>query len=271
MSEEIPVGSPPAPPGRHAAPGGWYADPVDEARERYWDGWQWSRQTREAEARHGRTRPVAAEPTPAPAGQNAPGARGAGNPPEVQVGGDGRPVAQTMTADGVRLAGWWHRAGAILIDWLLVGLIINLSLMSIYLRVSERLQPLMEQMFTEALEGRAVTPLNVAEVMSAQEQLIISMVTVGIGLCYNALLLKWRGATVGKMITGLRVVPTGEGRAVPGLTWRAAVLRAVIWVVPAQHACLLPVRVIDVVMPVRHPLRQALHDMVAGTQVIRSR
>src|SRR4028118_1050230 len=47
---DIPVGSPPVPPGRHAAPGGWYADPVDPARERYWDGWQWSRNTRPSES-----------------------------------------------------------------------------------------------------------------------------------------------------------------------------------------------------------------------------
>ncbi|RYZ27722.1 MAG: DUF2510 domain-containing protein, partial [Propionibacteriaceae bacterium] len=46
---DIPVGSPPAPPGRHAAPGGWYPDPLDLARERYWDGWQWSRNTRDSE------------------------------------------------------------------------------------------------------------------------------------------------------------------------------------------------------------------------------
>ena len=43
---DIPIGSPPVPPGRHAAPGGWYPDPVDPAQERYWDGWQWSRNTR---------------------------------------------------------------------------------------------------------------------------------------------------------------------------------------------------------------------------------
>ena len=49
MSSEIPVGSPPVPPGRHAAPSGWYPDPVNRANERYWDGWQWSRNTRPSE------------------------------------------------------------------------------------------------------------------------------------------------------------------------------------------------------------------------------
>lgn len=46
MSDDIPVGSPPVPPGRHAAPGGWYQDPNRPELERYWDGWQWSRNTR---------------------------------------------------------------------------------------------------------------------------------------------------------------------------------------------------------------------------------
>src|SRR6478736_5390805 len=47
---DIPVGSPVPPPGRHAAPGGWYPDPIDASQERYWDGWQWSRTTRPREA-----------------------------------------------------------------------------------------------------------------------------------------------------------------------------------------------------------------------------
>ena len=67
---DIPVGSPPVPPGRHAAPGGWYPDPVDPAQERYWDGWQWSRNTR---PREGTRQPGFAPPQqhvrqPVPAG-----------------------------------------------------------------------------------------------------------------------------------------------------------------------------------------------------------
>ncbi|HEV2928958.1 MAG TPA: DUF2510 domain-containing protein, partial [Propionibacteriaceae bacterium] len=59
---DIPVGSPPVPPGRHAAPGGWYADPVDPARERYWDGWQWSRNTRPREVTRYAAPPAAGGP-----------------------------------------------------------------------------------------------------------------------------------------------------------------------------------------------------------------
>src|SRR5215210_4105633 len=101
---DIPVGSPPVPPGRHAAPGGWYADPVDPARERYWDGWQWSRNTRPREA----------------APYIPPTAIG---PPPGNFAQAGYPVPPrylshqaVATADGVRLAGWWWRALAAILD-----------------------------------------------------------------------------------------------------------------------------------------------------------
>ena len=72
---DIPVGSPPTPPGRHAAPSGWYPDPVDLARERYWDGWQWSRNTR--------PRPGFAASEPAAQAQPGEGTEPAGPQPEV--------------------------------------------------------------------------------------------------------------------------------------------------------------------------------------------
>src|SRR5215218_9164881 len=113
---EIPRGSPPVPPGRHAAPSGWYADPIDAGQERYWDGWQWSRNTRARE------------------GTAAPGQGPAGHPPQPGLSANpgysqypgypqqgpsqpwtgqptaGRPGQATLTADGVPLAGWWWRA-----------------------------------------------------------------------------------------------------------------------------------------------------------------
>lgn len=242
VSDEIPVGSPPAPPGRHAAPGGWYADPVDETRERYWDGWQWSRQTREATAPK-RARAVASDR-----------------------------AAASDRADGesARLAGWWHRALAAIIDGTLLFLVATVLLSPIYLTISERMQPVVDQMFREALNGDAISPLRPEELMSQQEQLIILAVTVGIALVYHVGMLRWRGQTLGKIITGLRVVPVDEHDR-HGLSWRAAIMRSIMWVLPGQHTCLWPVRVIDVLVPLSSPLRQTLHDRVAGTQVIRLR
>ena len=118
---DIPVGSPPVPPGRHAAPGGWYADPVDPARERYWDGWQWSRNTR---PREGQAPPYAAPAGAAPTGYpgagpgytgSTPGAPGAapggyrqpghppGYPPVPVYVGRAAPVAVTGNWDRFRV------------------------------------------------------------------------------------------------------------------------------------------------------------------------
>ena len=104
---DIPVGSPPAPPGRHAAPGGWYPDPVNAAQERYWDGWQWSRNTRpragSPSAGYGQA-PYAPYPQP-----NATRPVGYTDRGRVQRR---RPRPRTASP----LASWWWRVLAVLID-----------------------------------------------------------------------------------------------------------------------------------------------------------
>lgn len=255
MSDQIPVGSPPVPPGRHAAPGGWYADPTDPARERYWDGWQWSRQTREAAApsrptglttQTGTTGVMAGEPT----------GRGPGTP-----------------------AGWWQRVLAVLIDWVLLTVVTSVLLAPIYLAAAERLQPLLERMVDDARRGVPSSPLDPQQWITQSEQFTVAAVTLTVSLLYHVLLVRFRGATLGKNAAGVRIVavaPTGAGAAAgPGattvITWRTAIVRAVVWVVPGQTACLWPLRVLDVLLPLRHPRRQALHDLAAATQVVRTR
>ena len=125
---DIPVGSPPAPPGRHAAPGGWYPDPLDLARERYWDGWQWSRNTRVSEVPQAYRQAPAAPTEPGPYGHAAPGSVG------PYVAGPGpMPARQAVaTADGVPLAGWWWRALGGLLDAVLVGTVSGLLTLPFY-------------------------------------------------------------------------------------------------------------------------------------------
>ena len=168
------------------------------------------------------------------------------------------------------MAGWWHRALSAAIDSTLLFVVATVLLSPIYLTISERMQPVIDQMFTEALNGEAMTPLRPEELMSQQQQLIILIVTVGLAMVYHVGLLRWRGQTLGKIITGLRVVPV-EDHELRGLPWRVAIMRSIMWVVPGQHTCLWPVRIIDVLLPLRSPSRQSLHDRVAATQVIRSR
>jgi uncharacterized RDD family membrane protein YckC len=46
-------------------------------------------------------------------------------------------------------------------------------------------------------------------------------------------------------------------------------IRASIWVLPGISSFLSLITVVDVLLPLWHPKRQALHDMAAKTQVIR--
>jgi uncharacterized RDD family membrane protein YckC len=239
---EIPIGSPPAPPGRHAAPSGWYPDPANGAQERYWDGWQWSRNTR-------------------PLAHAAP-------PPRLDQYGSGPPQAVARTADGVPLAGWWWRALAIVIDNLILAVVGALLLAPIYLRFLRAMSEAISAAARAAQAGQPTPPLVPTDLMSGTDQLIVTGVTVGLALIYIAAFLRWKGATPGKLVCGLRVVPVDQGRSQGSLPWQAVLLRASIWVLPGLFSLLALITVIDALFPLWNPKRQALHDLAARTQVV---
>ena len=311
------------PPGRHAAPGGWYPDPVNPANERYWDGWQWSRNTRPSEnpAAGGHTvgssqpygqpypqapgqhpygsNPYGSQPYGQPYGQapgqppdgQAPGQQPYGGPGQQPYGPNpygsnqyGQPypnqaVAQPYggkpvptTADGVPLAGWWWRALAVVIDALIVGTVSSLLTFPIYRRMVQAFTDYFTAAFEAAGSGAPIPPQpSVTDMISSTDQLTLLVVGLVVHTLYIVLFLRWRGATPGKMAVGLRVVPVDEGRSTAKLTWSAVTIRALFWTVPNLWPMLIVVRVIDVLMPLWNPKRQALHDVVAKTQVVKIR
>ena len=254
---DIPVGSPPVPPGRHAAPGGWYADPVDPARERYWDGWQWSRNTRPREA------------TP-----YGPPPDAGGRPPGYPVQA-GYPVQRgypsdraATTADGVRLAGWWWRALAAVLDFVITSIVATVVAFPIW----QPLYAAMTAYFQEALQAQqsgASPPPFDPNLLTLRDQFLFTMASLAIGLIYHMAFLRWRGATPGKLICGLRVVPVDRGRYPGRLSWSAIGIRSAIWVLPGMNSILGLFTVLDVLFPLWQPKRQALHDLAARTQVVR--
>ena len=303
---DIPVGSPPVPPGRHAAPGGWYPDPLDARRERYWDGWQWSKNTRDSDV------PAAgppgpgpyAQPYPPPApagpstggqypqgqyGQQPQGQYGQGPPgpypqypqgqyPQGQYGpgpyGPGQRLANVpgqqavMTADGVRLAGWWMRVLAVLLDWLFVSLLAVLPAIGIYSRVFGRLVAFVEESTQAAQNGQPPPPTpSVTDWLDQSDQLALTLIGLAVALVYQVLFLRWKAATPGKLICGLRVTPVDHGQFQGKLSWSSVVVRSLVWVVP-RVAYLLLFRVLDALFPLWHPKRQAVHDIAAKTQVV---
>lgn len=261
---DIPVGSPPAPPGRHAAPGGWYPDPLDLSRERYWDGWQWSRDTRVSESRplasHGAGVPVAPNPY--------------GSAPGAAYGSAPLPVASRQaatTADGVPLAGWWWRALASLLDALVVGLVAGLLTLPFYSELFAAFATWWSHALPIAQAGGQPPPTpNFAGMISARDQLLITLVTLVVGLAYHLPFLRRRGATPGLLACGLRVVPVDAGRWRERLPWSCVLVRALLWVLPGALGLRI-LTVADVLVPLWHPRRQTLHDLAARTQVVRLR
>jgi uncharacterized RDD family membrane protein YckC len=289
---DIPVGSPPVPPGRHAAPGGWYADPVDPARERYWDGWQWSRNTRPRESQPPPTaggRPTgyappspAGPPGPAP-GSGYPGPAPGGYAPGPTPGGyappPGYPVAPgygyppvpvPATADGVPLAGWWWRVLAMVIDIVLLSTVVTILAAPVWLPIYEAFAAYFQAVVEAAQAGAAAPPvMDPNQLVPVRAQVILTALSVGLGLVYHAGFLRWKGATPGKLTCRLRVVPVDQGRHPGPLGWGAVITRAAIWVLPGISSLLALFTVVDALFPLWQPKRQALHDLAAKTQVVR--
>jgi uncharacterized RDD family membrane protein YckC len=265
---DIPIGSPPVPPGRHAAPGGWYPDPVNAAQERYWDGWQWSRNTRprESAARRGspaRGADLGVPPTtdggrvPGSAGQLLPYSRTAPSVPR--------------TSDGVPLAGWWWRVLAVVIDNMISSTLTAIILGPIYLKLVRGLADILNAILAGARSGQTTPPAISTELLTPREQLIVIGVTLGLQLLYLVGFWRWKAATPGKLVCGLRIVPVDHGRSREKLPWRAILIRAAIWVLPGAQSWLLALKFIDALYPLWHPQRLAIHDLAARTQVVNVR
>jgi uncharacterized RDD family membrane protein YckC len=296
---DIPIGSPPVPPGRHAAPSGWYADPTDGRQERYWDGWQWSRNTRDREggAAAPRYPPAPAAPQNGYPPQGQPGQQGQqgygqqgqqGYPPQGygqqgygQQGyggpGAGRPgpppgarVGQAWaTADGVPLAGWWWRVLAATLDNVILSLLTTLASLPLLLPIIRTFSTYFTDVVQAAEQGRPAPVIDPSSLISSGDQLRLALIQVALSFAYQLIFLRWRAATPGKLICGLRVVVQDLGRERAPLAWRTVVVRAGVWAAPGLYGALLLFRLLDVLFPLWQPRRQAIHDLAAQTQVIR--
>jgi uncharacterized RDD family membrane protein YckC len=261
---DIPVGSPVPPPGRHAAPGGWYPDPVDPTQERYWDGWQWSRTTRPRENASHR----------APYGSA--GVLGTSSYPAgtAQRGYPGTAPVPT-TQDGVPLAAWLWRVLAALVDNLITSVVVSVVAYPVWQSVYATFRSYFETLLAAQSSGGSPPPPP--QLLVGTNLYIVTAVTLGVGVAYQVVFLRWRSATPGKLLCRLRVVPVDQGRFTGVLGWNTIGVRVAIRVMPGVNALLGSVlsllvgmfAILDVLFPLWHPKRQALHDMAAKTQVVR--
>ena len=174
-----------------------------------------------------------------------------------------------MTDDGVPLAGWWLRVGAFLLDSLLVGAVAAALGWPYIRRIIEASQLFINDSIEAANSSTGAvtsvpvwTDYDLVNPMNGFTLVQLLVLLAYLVVCYGLL-----SGTLFQRAFGMRVVPTGRGLA-SRLGWVQSAARALIFslvtIVP-----LLPY--LSYLMPLWSAKKQTLHDMVAGTQVVKRR
>lgn len=156
-----------------------------------------------------------------------------------------------------------------MIDSVLVSAVVSMLAYPIWREMSVKLQAYVDAVFATQPSGGAPPVLDIGMLLNPQQQLIITALSLGVGMLYHVTFLRWKAATVGKLLCGLRVVPVDRGRIAQTLSWNTIGIRSAIRVMPGITSILTVFVVLDSLFPLWHPKRQALHDLAAKTQVIR--
>lgn len=260
---------------------GWYRDPAaanptSPTTVRYWDGQQWTAKVRPASRQQRaewRTEMLTRQLEYAVQNAGVPAAAGgyAAQPDTV------RPVSERdATPDGEPLAGWWIRVGAVLIDSLLTTVFGAAFGWPFIARIRDAFSAAITQMQEAARTGGQ--PPAVETVTNAVSGPLLGLAIVFwlVSLVYGVGFLKAYQATPGKLLLGLAV----RLRDAPGpLSWRTVLVRwfarNLVGLVQLLLPLVAPLTAIyswlDSLWPLWDSRRQALHDKLAGTNVVRRR
>ncbi len=241
---------------------GWYDDPQDATRLRYWDGVLWSEHTTPKQS------PTASASTIGHPTNPYAAAPGPGYAPAPQV--QWRPSGPT-TVDGRPLGEWWQRLLAAILDNILVGMVGFILALPWTLDFFRWYIELIGQL---ASQGDRV---DMADLLAQVEQrmtgfaLPVAVIGLLVKLAYETYFLTRSGATLGKMALGIRVRRTGR----PGpLTLVEALRRqalqlglSLVGLVPGIGLLTTLAGWLDNAWLIWDPRRQTWHDKIADTVV----
>ena len=203
-------------------PAGWYPDPANPAAVRWWDGGRWTEHVH----------PV--QPWPAAAWQ---------------------PAKATTTPDGVPLAGLGARLLARTVDSLLLGVLQLAAAVPFLPGVLERLVDYVDT-HQQELDAGTFDPFELyLQTGILQLFLVFLVASVALSAVYTVTFVRFRGATPGKMLAGVRVRSwQSEGRP----TWAQSAQR---WMTGELAGTVVSLySLVDGLWPCWDDRRQALHD-----------
>lgn len=260
-------------------PAGWYPDPAPPQPGqppfvRYWDGRVWTPHV---------TLVSSPEWSPTTAPQQA----------APQYAAPQQAAPEYAAPDGgERPAGWWWRVLAYVIDSFVVNVLGSVASIPAQIGFQRDLTDLAEdfQAETDALPPDVAPDFagffgDLTDLIADNAAALVLPAALVVTL-YYAVMLRWKGATLGKLAVGLRVRRLA-GQEGDGLPWPTVLLRiAAQFLVPigallaallvGSLALFLAVAVLyglyvllDVLWPLWDARKQTLHDKVARTRVVK--
>jgi uncharacterized RDD family membrane protein YckC len=243
------------------SPPGWHPDPVpttpgEAARLRYWDGARWTVHTAPAQP-------------PAAAQHYAYAAYPAANP--VYAGG--KPPA--TTPDGAPLAGWWQRVLAYVVDAIVVGLVAGILALPWFRDAYHAYRDWFDDLLRSG-EAGSTSSADTAALQRAIARPLAFIVGIQliVGFCYHVGFLMWRQATPGKLLLGLRVRLRDRPGPMPlgtvAVRWLGQFAIGVLGLVPFVGTLSGLYSLLDHLWPLWDDQKQAIHDKIAKTNVVRT-
>lgn len=176
--------------------------------------------------------------------------------------------------DGARLADWWQRLLARIIDVLIVGLLVSFVGFPWIGGMMSAISDFFVQSLRDAEAGITAMPDQTA----LNEQLLqyivpLTLLTVGVGVLYETFFLVRSGATPGKKILGITVRRTNvAGPLNVGDALKRQVIQQgcnLLSLVPLVSLLTLVLQPLDNAWLLWDARRQTLHDKMADTLVVR--
>jgi uncharacterized RDD family membrane protein YckC len=176
------------------------------------------------------------------------------------------------TPDGQPLSGWWRRVFARIIDSILAGLI-GLPLTGYFIyQYSQVLWDYFEDTMNAAAAGTGQTstalPTEVYKWM-----IPAALISMAVSFVYEFFFLTRKGATPGKMALGiavrLRDVPGNPPGSAVAKRYGVVILLSLLGSIPLIGTLFAFLALINYLWPLWDDKKQALHDKVAGTNVVR--